>query len=624
MRCPNCQQWNRSTLPRCFRCGTELKADTPVEPSWRADLKDAGAGKAYIRVDEDGGVDVTPDDRELLAAEMAELKARKDDGTRRLRRLRQEADQRWAEQGHDAPAGEPARPDIPPQEMETYYDSSCEEVSEPAPAPALRSRPARVSFTGAPASAQEAQPTPAEPARDPRGTRVVLTPAQWQDSRSYDPLVDDMRQSNVFKQPPNLTELPPTPSRRSRTKRIIRTLTALLAAVALLLGGAVGYAAWTRYQEAQSDKNRALVTASMLDDLAAHTVLIPGEEGQMIYINELHKTYEVIGGFATIVIPDYTWYEDLSVITEETMTVTLTPLLRGASQKRLDPVTYDITIPLSPIELVTPTSLRTEVTTAMYSMLLNVRPDSTVYINGVDMSDSVDENGQLAYNATVQPKGDNVYQISVRSPYCRDNSLEVVLYREVQEIPLDLAATTYTSTSLSQYQITCTTLPGAEVDILSPHTDLNITNLNTTGEFTFYAVFDQIGDNTVSIQASYPGKKTSRVDYVIYYLPNQDDYTRKAWSLTRSADYSELVGNITYRAEHAQIYVAMGQFSEFVSDSPQMGIMYCSEDGTTQPVLLENKTKTTWKKGVYYRIYADVKGMYNGMPWLVARYCYLD
>ncbi len=617
MRCPNCNQWNRATLPRCFRCGTPLSTDTPVEPSWRAALKDDRAGKSYIRVDEDGGVDVTPDDREVLAAEMAELKARKDDGTRRLNQLRMETAKRWPGQPYDAPE----TPYSPPIE-----DMQEESVQETPPMEETRVRPARVAFTGVP---QEELPPaePIAPVRNPRGTRVIMSPEQWQDSRSYDPIVDDMQQSNVFKQPPNLQELPRTPSRRSRTKRLIRTLTILLVLVTLALTGTIGFAAWTRYQAAQREQNQALVTASMLDDLAAHTVLIPGEDGQLIYIHELHGTYEVIGGFATIVIPDYTWYEDLAVITEETMTVTLTPYIKnaGAGQKKqIDPITYDITIPLSPIDIITPSSLRTEVTTAMYSMIFKVRPGSVVTVNGVDMSDAVDENGQLTYNATVQPKGDNSYLVNVRSPYCRDNSMEVILFREVQEIPLDLAATTYTSTSLSEYQITCTTLPGAEVDILSPHTDLNISTLNTTGEFTFYAVFDKIGDNTVSIQASYPGKKTSRVDYVIYYLPNQDDYTRKAWSLTRAADYSELMGNISFRAENTQIYVAMGQFSEFVTDSPQMGIMYCSEDGTSQPVLLENKTKTTWKKNTYYRIYADVKGTYNGMPWLVARYCYLD
>ena len=85
MRCPNCNQWNRASLPKCIRCGTPLKTDTPVAPSWRAQLKE-GKAKEYIRVDEDGDISVSPDDREVLAAEMAELKARKEAGEALQRR----------------------------------------------------------------------------------------------------------------------------------------------------------------------------------------------------------------------------------------------------------------------------------------------------------------------------------------------------------------------------------------------------------------------------------------------------------------------------------------------------------------------------------------------------------
>ena len=593
MRCPNCNQWNRATLPRCMRCGTELSVSESVAPSWRSELRDDRAGKEYIRVDEDGQADVTPDRRDVLAAEMAELKARKDDGTVRLQRLMTEA------------------PPVPQTAAETRPDGS---FTMPEPSAHQTRRTARVALHGMPQQSSTARSS-------------VMNPAQWNDSRNYDPIVDDMQQNNVFRQPANLNvnQLPDTPSRRVSKRRVIRLLTVLLVIVVLGLAGAIGFSAWSEYRASQSDKNRALVTASMKDDLAAHTILIPGEEGQKIYIRELHGTYTVVGGFATIVIPDHNWYDDLDVVTEETMSVTITPTIQsGGRQKPLDPITYDITIPLSPIELVTPEKLRTEVSTAMHSLVFKVRPGSIVTINKVDMSDAVDENGQLTYNATVQPKGDNVYTINVRSPYCRDNSMDVVLFRQVQEIPLDLAATTYSRTSENKYPITCTTLPGADVTVLSPHSDLNITKLDSTGEFTFVALFDKIGDNTVSIQATYPGKKTSRVDYTIYYLPNQDVYTRKAWSLTRSADYAELVGNITYRAANTQIYVAMGKIDSFVSESPQMAVMYCSEDGTSQPVLLQNATQTVWKKGEYYRIYADVYSSYNGMPWLIARYTYKD
>lgn len=633
MRCPNCNLWNRSSLTRCFRCGTDLNANGPVQPSWRADLKTGSVGKAYIRVDEDGQVDVSPDRRDELAQEMSELKVRKDDGELRLQQLMTEtssipvtpADMPMEEADLDLP-------DATPDMLEDIPESPAAVENPFAQPPAdITRRTSRVAIHGltpaaAPAAVTAPQPS-AQPVRQAESVNRTTRIPQWANGAS-DPLVEDLhnRQGSYFHNAPEMSRKQKTKVHsRSRTaRRVVNFITIALVLVVLGLAGAVGISAYQQYQAAQGDTTLAIVTASMKDDQAAHTILIPGEDGQRIYIRELYATYEVIGGFATIVIPDHTWYENLDMVTEETMTVTLTPSLQtsGARQKALEPITYEISIPLSPIELVSPEHNRTEVTTAMYTLEFRVRPNSYVTINGVDMSDSVDADGILTYNATVQPKGDNIYHVNVRSPYCRDNSMDVTLYRDVQEIPLDLAVTTYTSTSLDKYQITCTTLPGAEVDILTPHSDLVITDLNTTGEFTFYAIFDKIGYNTVSIQATYPGKKTSRVDYTIYYLPSADVYTRKAWSLTRAADYAELMGNISFRAERSQIYFAMGTFDTFVSESPQMGIMYCSEDGLSQPVLLQNETKIKWQKGKEYRIYADVYGTYNGMPWLIVRYCY--
>lgn len=610
MRCPKCNQWNRPSLPKCIRCGTPLKADSPVTPSWRAQLKD-GQAKEYIRVDEDGGISVSPDEREVLAAEMTELKARKEAGEALQRRMREEAEDRTP------PSANVQMPEEPAQE-EPLFGLTEEGVTRLEEAPAEEPPPE--------APAAECQ-TPFRKSRNPRGTRVVLDAAQWEDTRSYDPVVDAMMQNNVFQQPPNLKELGPLPSRRMSHRKIIRTITAILVVGVVLLVGYFGFTVYESHLAAEAERNRALVTASIVNDLAAHTILIPGEDGQQIFISndEIRASYTVVGGFATIEIADYVWYENLTDITEETMSVTLLPYVKTASgrQKPMDPITYSITIPLSPIELVTPDKLYTEVTTAMYSMQFQVRPGSLVTINGVDVSDTVNEFGSLTYNATVQPNGNNEYVVKVRSPYCRDNAMVVTLYREVQEIPLDLAATTYTSTNNQVVLISCTTIPGAEVDVLTPHTDLKITDLDTTGEFTFNAVFDHIGNNTISITASYPGKKTSRVDYTIYYVPSANIYTRAAWPLNKDAEYNELLNNIEVRAARSQVYLGVGTIAYFVSETkPQMAVMYCSDDGQTRPVLLENQTKTTWKVGQYYKIYCDAYGTYNGMPWLIARYTY--
>lgn len=612
MRCPNCNQWNRANLPRCIHCGAELKAEGAVVPSWRSQLKD-GRAKEYVRVDEDGDISVQPDEREVLAAEMAELKARKETGAMLQQRLRTESGAREDASAHINMA------DVPEPAEEPLFGLTEEGVT--------RTEPAQSAPDEIPEQAPAAGNTPYRKSRSPRGTRVVLAPSQWEDSRSYDPIVDALQQNNVFQQPPNLKELGPLPSRRISHRKVLRAITWALVIGVLALGGYLGFTVYQGHQEAEAEKNRALVTATIVNDQAAHTILIPGEDGQQIFISNenIRASYTVVGGFATIEIADYVWYEDMDIVNEETMSVTLLPYVKSASgrQKPLDPITYEISIPLSPIKLVTPESMRTNVTTAMYSMLFNVRPDSKVVINGVDVSDTVNEKGELTYNATVQPIGDNTYTIAVRSPYCRDNSLTVTLYREVQEIPLDLSATTYSSTNKKVIPITCTTIPGAEIDILTPHSDLKITDLDTTGVFSFNAVFDHIGYNTISITASYPGKKTSQVDYTIYYVPNQDEYTRVAWPLNRDAEYSELLNNISVRAEKTQVYLGVGTIAYFVSEeSPQMAVMYCSDDGQSRPVLLENQTKTTWKVGEYYKIYCDAFSTYNGMPWLVARYTY--
>ena len=612
MRCPNCDQWNRASLPRCIRCGTPLNSSAPVAPSWRSQLKD-GKSKEYIRVDEDGDISVSPDEREVLAAEMSELKERKEQGEELQRRMREEAEARAA------PSANVRIPEVPkPQQEEPIFgltEEGMTRTEEPA---------AEIPAPEAPAA--EGQ-TPFRKSRNPRGTRVVLASSQWEDSRAYDPVVDAMQQQNVFLQPPNLKELGPLPSRRVSQRKLIRMITLVLVIGVVLLVGVFGYTVYANHQADLAEKNRALITASIVNDQAAHTILIPGEDGQQIFIsnNEIRASYTVVGGFATIEIADYVWYENIENITEETMSVTLLPYVKTASghQKPMDPISYDISIPLSPITLVTPETLSTEVTTAMYSMLFQVRPDSKVEINGVNVSDTVDESGTLTYNATVQPIGDNVYVVNVRSPYCRDNSMTVTLHRAVQEIPLDLSATTITSTNKKAVEIFCTTIPGAEVDILSSHTDLKITDLDTTGEFSFNAVFDHIGYNTISITASYPGKKTSQVDYVVYYVPTPNEYTTKAWPLNNDRDYNELLNNINVRAAKTQVYLGVGKIAYFVSEvKPQLAVMYCSDDGTSRPVLLENQTKTTWKVGEYYNIYCDAYGTYNGMPWLIARYTY--
>lgn len=589
MKCPQCGQWNRASLPHCIKCGAPLEADGGEIPSWKTTLRDDQKGKEYIRIDESGEASSTPDSRDALAEEMAELKQRKAAGSRAQRQLRRESAQRGS-----APSGMTIRTHA---SVDTFWNME----DDPRSTVRVRRR-----------TAAQAEP---DPQKDNEA---------WQDTRSYDSLWEQQEMYGAWQLPQTTQFTGKLPSRARGLRHMIRILVVVLILCLVGLTGFFGYSYFKGRADAAKEQNKPSITASIKDDLAAHTILIPGTDGQQIYIKELHTSYIVTGGFATVQVADHTWYDEMTDYVGETMDVTLTPYVKttGGQQKPMDLITYQITIPLSPITLNAPDGLRTEVSTAMYSLNFTVRPGSTVYINDENVSYTVDsEDGNFTYNATVQPIGDNDFVVRVRSQYCRENTLTVTLYREPQEIPLDLSADTYTSTSSKAIEIRATTLPGAEVEILSPHTDLNITQLETTGAFSFYALFDHYGDNTITITSSYPGKKTSTVEYTIYYIPSADEYTPKAWPLDASG-YSELLANNVVRTERSQIYLVQGTIAEIVSVKPQMAIVYTGEDGKSQPVLVENFSKTTWELGEYYRLYADANGTYSSMPRLSARYTY--
>ena len=74
MKCPECGQWNRASMPHCTNCGTPLNIDEASRLAWKDTLRDGGASVKYLRADEFGQIDATPEARDALADEMQELK----------------------------------------------------------------------------------------------------------------------------------------------------------------------------------------------------------------------------------------------------------------------------------------------------------------------------------------------------------------------------------------------------------------------------------------------------------------------------------------------------------------------------------------------------------------------
>ena len=631
MKCPNCGKWNQASLPHCIYCGQELPNDAygpQGVPAWQLELEDRDRKNTYVRVDETGEQETTNDPRDTLASEMADLKSRKIMGEQKQRMLREEAARRGM-----APSGRSVRTTSNRGTFFSAYDDpdtalrpvAPELVEEGEVAPDAR-RVVPVKYRTTYSSSQ-----PEDEVYGYGNTRRIVNiqhPDEsetvydgYHDTSAYlpsfanqDEYENSMRLKNAA-----LSRKP----RRHSGRRILRFLVLL---------GMLGVAGWLAVAfvipmltaDQNVDERTAVVIPTIRDDMAAHTVTIPGEDGQRITIRALRTSASVTGGLATFEILDHVWYDNYEDYLQDTMTVTLTPyvITDSGKQQALEPIHYEIDIPLSPIELSTPDSPYQVVSTALYNIVFYVREGSTVTINGEDYSDLVNtEGGKVSYNATVQPIGENNFEIRVRSQYCRENTLTVTLYREKQEIPLDLASDIASTNDDGFMTVRGTTLPGAVVKVLSPYSDLDITNTAVDGSFSFVAKFDKIGVNTIIITADYPGKATTRVEHNVTYVPNVDIYSRKAWSMKDM--YTNYMDNLSTRVANQQIYICQKAIvTSIETTKPQRAFVNVGTEESPMLVYVENGSRTTWEVGKCYDLYGDAYGMYDSKPWLIVRYTY--
>lgn len=588
MICPKCGKWNRASYPVCFSCGEPLslrQADAPRRPQEHV----ADDDPLVVLYDDFGEEQVLVDHKTRLAQEMRDLHERKREGERRQEELRRRAAQR----GY-APTGTGVT------------------------AASRRSR----------MFAEDDRP------RDAADFDRHVDYDGYMTEPNYAYATEELRMATPSRRGTGKAPGIPIAPVRSRRARLFGLRRALPWLIVLLVLGSLGFGAW-RYlylptlenQMDAEDIPQVGVTASILDDMAAHTIRIPAPEGSQIYIKELRRSYTVVGGYATFQVHDYIWYEDMEGDIPEAMDVSITPYIRTSAgeQVQMDIVNYRINIPLSPLTLIKPDVTYIQASTPIYNIQFHVMQNSVVYINGEDYSSYVNtQDGYISYNAPIQPIGENKVHISVRSQYYRENQTELTIYRAVQDVPLDLSSTLEDRSSKPEMTISATTRAGASIIILSPYHNLNDSSLASTGAFSFDAVFNRIGTNTVIIRADYPGREPTIVEYDVYYLPDPDHYTPKAWPLDEKFGYTNLLANLPTHVRNTQIYTFTGPVLRVVSTKPQLVIIDCADGRTASPleVMVENQTKTQWEVGERYRLFADTTGSYGGIPRLTARYTY--
>ena len=601
MKCPQCGAWNQASLPRCFRCGQPLSRNDSVSPDWRNDFAGEDSREKIIYDVDKSEEDVKlKDEGDKLAQEMQSLRERKLRGQEMQRDLRGMETRPYSAKVAGRVQQSTTR--------RRYVVEDMDEIRQPS------RRQRRASFAE---NLPQKEPVQRIDYDDyhAMGSTSSYTPLNHEGKPIHSLYSDD--------QPVRAIQ-----HRQFRPMRFFRIMLICVVALGLTLGG-LYYFKLPPFSLAETEplQNRVEISTSIYDDLPAHIIRIPAEDGSEIYIKELHTTGIAIGGYATFEVPDYKWYENLTDIEDAIYTVTMTPYLKTSTgqQRLMDVLHFDIEIPLSPITLVTPDVLYVEVNSRpKYQIQFKVERGSTVTINGENYSDLVSsQDGLISYNATVQAIGENKIVIECATKYYRKNVVTMVLYREPQDILLELddSISERWSGDENVMEVTGTTLNKATIRVLSDHKDLDTSKLLSTGTFSFKAIFNRIGTNTITIEASYPGKKTTVVNFDVYHVPSAKNYTPKAWPMD-AYNYTQYLDTLATRVRTTTIYVCKGTITEILSDSPQRALMETGTPTTSRLVLLDNLSNDTWAVGDTLRVYGDAYGAYDGKPWLIGRYTY--
>jgi len=371
-----------------------------------------------------------------------------------------------------------------------------------------------------------------------------------------------------------------------------------------------GSVAYSQIEEIKMDYNKP-----------GHAITIFGTDGDTIHIDELGQSYVILGGLVRIEVEDSFWFDrDPEQIAMAKIRLTPTLYREDGTRQELPIIEYEANTPYTPVTLTSPSSTKETVYSSVYQLEMNVTPGTTVLINGEDISDTVDREGLVTANVNVYPQGDNRISLYASTPHHKDTRMDIVLYRPVMEIPLELSANTQYTSTRSLLEIRGGIDPSAQLVIDTDYEEESYTVDPETGDFSFRAHFDKIGYNTVRFRAVKEGFEDSIISFQVYYLPSLAEYSRNAWIM----DYAQL--RLLYEQWLGRVFQCVGTvYDTFYDKDTQYVVMNVGNKDDVKLIVLENMSNTaSFDSHIQYRVYADVAGDYyydaTDYPLLVARY----
>ena len=413
--------------------------------------------------------------------------------------------------------------------------------------------------------------------------------------------------------------------KRTAGQKALTAVLVVLFAVGLAVGGYKLFS-WIRSYQLTRLYTRGAYAPTLsevqMDDMRqGHAVIFFGRDGDQIYVPELQRSLSISGGVARMELADSEWFSN-NVTDVEYADITLSPMLISESGRKteLPQFNFQVDVPVSPLLVTSPAEERTTVVVGVYPLTLNVVPGSTVFVNGEDVTESVDRSGYLSTYVSVKPIGDNVITLIVRTPKHRECRRELVIFRQHYDIELELDTTVSSVSTARTMAVTGTTEPGASITVDTDHIPESLSVDPQTGRFSFVAQFTNYGNNIVRFRATKEGKQDAEITLNVNYRPSLDEMSGRAWAM----DYPQL--RLLFENWRYQSFVCKGPIIDSFTDDDGRKCLVM-DVGTTERqlvILVNDTTITSPTLGRSYQVYAYVDGqhMYQSeyYPMLVALY----
>lgn len=373
----------------------------------------------------------------------------------------------------------------------------------------------------------------------------------------------------------------------------------------------------TQPETAEQVSATAIVESTIYEGRPAQRILVHTNIGEVVEV--LGRSYPVSNGQAEIILENAFLHSRFPAAESQNgLAISLEiTVYKGGIASYKETLSFTMEMSVAPLTLIQPQQAQATVFGNTFRIVFTVSEGSTVFINGDNFTDLLDDSGRFQKDVDVPDVSDVSYEIRVLKRGFKDNVVNVVLRREVQIIPLTLDQPLPIRADSDSVVIRGTTHPEAQISTdLETIGELSVNS--ESGIFTIEAVSERPGLSAGVIRSVLSEEEYAQIEIVIFRTISEADYTRRAWAPV----FADLLADPLLH--NGQIFLFRGTVEEVIlfGEKNIFTVNVSGDPSAPQLILVEYWGNFEFSSGDSIRVFGNRWGNHNGKVRVLAPFIY--